>query len=43
MKNNLEDQIFRLKKSLDKLILLKDEINTATKLVYKTIKSKKKY
>lgn len=42
MKNNLEDQIFRLKKSLDKIILLKDEINTAIKLVYKTIKSKKK-
>lgn len=42
MKNNLEDQIFRLKQSIDGIFLLKDEINSAIKMVYKTLKSKKK-
>ena len=42
MRNNLEEQIFRSKKSLDEIISLKDEINSAIKIVYKTLKNKKK-
>lgn len=43
MRNNLEEQIFRSKKSLDEIVSLKDEINSAIKIVYKTLKNKKKY
>ena len=42
MRNNLEEQIFRSKKSLDEIVSLKDEINSAIKIVYKTLKNKKK-
>tara|TARA_B100001057_G_scaffold238316_1_gene238634 strand:- start:452 stop:1027 length:576 start_codon:yes stop_codon:yes gene_type:complete len=42
MINNLEKQILRSKKILDEIIFLKDKINFAIKMVYKTLKSKKK-